>query len=54
VIFANNPSFFTPLVQIAPGLPEGFADLLKPFALAIFGAQNAGVEAAIAARGADP
>jgi phospholipase/lecithinase/hemolysin len=53
VIFANNPSFFTPLVQIAPGLPEGFADLLKPFAQAIFDAQNAGVEAAIAARQAD-
>ena len=54
VIFANNPSFFTPLVQIAPGLPAGFADLLKPFAEAIFAAQNAGVEAAIAARAADP
>jgi hypothetical protein len=41
-------------VQIAPGLPEGFADLLQPFAQAIFDAQNAGVEAAIAARQADP
>ena len=54
VIFANNPSFFTPLVQAAPGLPPGFADLFKPFALAIFDAQNAGIEAAITARQADP
>jgi len=54
VIFANNPSFFTPLVQVGPGLPDGFADLIKPFALAIFDAQNAGVEAAIAAFDADP
>jgi len=54
VIFANNPSYFTPLVQIAPGLPEGFAEVMKPFALAIFGAQNALVEAAIAALDADP
>jgi len=54
VIFANNPSFFTPIVQAAPGLPEGFAELMKPFALALFDAQNAAVEAAIAARQADP
>jgi Ca2+-binding RTX toxin-like protein len=54
VIFANNPSFFTPLVQAAPGLPVGFADLMRPFALAIFDAQNAAVETAIAARQADP
>ncbi|MBK0399002.1 hypothetical protein H0I76_07360 [Limibaculum sp. M0105] len=54
LIFANNPSFFTPLVQAAPGLPEGFADLIKPFALAIFDAQNASVEAAIGAFQSDP
>ncbi|MCZ0964190.1 hypothetical protein [Paracoccus benzoatiresistens] len=54
VIFANNPSFFTPLVQVAPGLPEGLSDLFRPFGQAILDAQNAGVEAAIDARHADP